>query len=148
MLILPGLAFAKAMNSGTLFAGNTGFATMTKGVRMILEIGAMSRMIETELRVQRRVVSIRQCCLQQSVAVSRRAHDRFSGDVGAGARLVLDYERLTKPLRKPLAHQSCHDVGRPACAYANDDAHWPRRVSLRPRDPRHGRQRDGAHGQL
>jgi hypothetical protein len=44
MLILPGLAFAKAMNSGTLFTGNTGFATMTKGVRMILEIGAMSRM--------------------------------------------------------------------------------------------------------
>ena len=31
---------------------------------------------------------------------------------------------------------------------ADDDAHRPRRIGLRPRDPRHGRQRGSARGQM
>jgi hypothetical protein len=44
MLIFPGLALAKAMNSESVLAGNDGFTSMTRGVRIILAIGTMSRM--------------------------------------------------------------------------------------------------------
>ena len=44
MLILPGLALAKAMNSGTVLAGNAGTTTMTAGSRLMPATGAMSRM--------------------------------------------------------------------------------------------------------
>ena len=37
---------------------------------------------------------------------------------------------------------------RAAGGKANDDAHRPRRIGLRPRDPRHGRQRGSARGQM
>jgi hypothetical protein len=43
MLILPGLALAKAMNSATVFAGTDGLTTMTSGTRRIPAIGVMSR---------------------------------------------------------------------------------------------------------
>jgi hypothetical protein len=41
---LPGLALAKAMNSGTVLAGNDGFTSMTLARRPMNAIGAMSRM--------------------------------------------------------------------------------------------------------
>ena len=44
MLILPGLALAKAMNSGTVLAGTDGFTSMTLGTRIMPATGAMSRM--------------------------------------------------------------------------------------------------------
>ena len=43
MLILPGLALAYAMNSGTVLAGNEGWTSMTRCVRAIPATGAMSR---------------------------------------------------------------------------------------------------------
>ena len=36
----------------------------------------------------------------------------------------------------------------PPAAMADDDAHRPRRIGLRPRDARHGRQRGSARGQM
>ena len=36
----------------------------------------------------------------------------------------------------------------PPAAKADDQAHRPRRIGLRPRDPRHGRQRGSARGQM
>ncbi len=43
-VLLPGVAFAYAMNSGTVLAGNQGFTTMTFVERMMAAIGAMSWM--------------------------------------------------------------------------------------------------------
>jgi hypothetical protein len=94
------------------------------------------------------VICIRQGCLEQRIAVGRRAHDCFSGDVGAGAWSVLHDEWPTKPLRKPLAHQSRHDVGWTTCAHANDNAHRLRRIGLRPHDARHRRQHGSTSSQM
>ena len=69
-------------------------------------------------------------------------------DIAAGARPVLDDEWLTEPLRQPLSDQARDDVGRAAGGKADDDAHRPRRIGLRPRDARHGRQRGSARGQM
>ena len=44
------------------------------------------------------------------MAVRGRAHDRFGGDIAAGARPVLDNERLAEPFRQPLAEQPRNDV--------------------------------------
>ena len=43
-LILPGLALAKAISSGTVRAGNEGLTSITRGPRPMLATGAMSRM--------------------------------------------------------------------------------------------------------
>src|SRR5262249_5210531 len=37
---------------------------------------------------------------------------------------------------------------RTAGTRGGNDAYWPRRISLRPRDPRHGRNRGRARGQM
>jgi hypothetical protein len=41
------------------------------------------------------------------MAVRGRAHDRLGGDIAAGARAVLNNERLAEPFRQPLADQPC-----------------------------------------
>ena len=51
---------------------------------------------------------------QQRVAVRRRAHDRFGGDIAAGARPVVDHDRLAQPLRQPLSDHAGNDVRRAA----------------------------------
>src|SRR6202166_4029931 len=43
MLILPGLALAYAMNSGTVLAGTEGCTTITMGTSVTPQTGAMSR---------------------------------------------------------------------------------------------------------
>src|SRR5262245_5983537 len=43
IVTLPGLAFAKAMNSGTVLAGNDGCTTRNSGARRIPATGTMSR---------------------------------------------------------------------------------------------------------
>ena len=40
---------------------------------------------------------------QQRIAIRRRMHDRFGGDVVAGTGPVLDDERLAETLRQPLS---------------------------------------------
>jgi hypothetical protein len=44
MLIFPGLAFAKAMNSGTVLAETEGPTSITAGTSVALATGAISRM--------------------------------------------------------------------------------------------------------
>jgi hypothetical protein len=56
--------------------------------------------------------------------------------------------RLAEPLRQPLTDQACDGVGRPASGKADNDAHRPRQIGLRPRDPRDGRKRGSAGGQM
>ena len=104
--------------------------------------------IEIELVVERRVDRVRERRQEERVAVGRRTHDRLGANIVAGARPVLDDEWLAEPLRQPLSHQAREDVGRAAGGKADDDAHRPRRIGLRPSDARHGRQRGSARGQM
>src|SRR5262252_1228761 len=82
------------------------------------------------------------------MAVRRCAHDGFYGDVGTGPRPVLDKELLAESLRKPLRYQARDEVGRATGRNADDNAHRPRWIGLRPRDARHGRERGSARGQM
>jgi hypothetical protein len=86
--------------------------------------------------------------LQQGVAIRGRFGDRFGSDVAAGAGAVLNDELLAEAIGQPLTHQARLDVGSPAGGKADDDAHRPRRIGLRPRNAGHGRQRSGTHGQM
>ena len=92
--------------------------------------------IEIELVVERRVDRVRRTDQEERVAVRRRTHDRLGGDIATGARPVLDDEWLAEPLRQPLTHQAREDVVRTAGGKADDDAHRPRRIGLRPREAR------------
>jgi len=104
--------------------------------------------IEIELLVERGVDRVRYAGEQERVSVGRRIHDQFGADIAGGTRPVLDDERLAEPLREPLADQACSDVGAAPRSKADDDAHRPRRVGLRPRDARCGRERGSAGGQM
>src|SRR4051812_34124215 len=82
------------------------------------------------------------------MAVGGRTYDRLVGDIAASTRPVLDDERLAEVIRQPLTNQAREELGRAAGRKADDDAHWPRRIGLRPRNLRHGRQRGSACGQM
>ena len=69
---------------------------------------------------------------EQRVAVRRGSHDHFGADRAAGARPVLHHEWLAEPLRQPLPDQAREDVGRVAGDEADDDAHRPYWIGLRP----------------
>ena len=77
---------------------------------------------------------------EKCVAVWRRLHDCPGSDVGAGARSVLNDERLAEALGELLADQARDDVGSAAGGIANDDLHRPRRIGLRLSEARDGRQ--------
>src|SRR5262249_33712566 len=104
--------------------------------------------IEIELVVERRVDRVESTDQEQRVAVGRGTHDRLSGDIAAGARTVLDDERLTEPLREPLTYQARRDVRTASGREANNDAHRPHRIALRPCDAPDGRQRGSTQGQM
>jgi hypothetical protein len=55
---------------------------------------------------------------------------------------------LAQPLRQPLPHYPRNDVGRAAGGKADHDADRPRRVGLRSRNARQGRQRDSARCEM
>src|SRR5262249_62412056 len=57
-------------------------------------------------------------------------------------------ELLTEPLREPLSYQTRDDVTCTAGAIADDDAHRPRRIGLRPCHARHRRERGRARSQM
>ena len=88
--------------------------------------------IEIELVVERRVVRVRTGGQEKRIAVRRRAHDGFSSDIATAARPILDDELLAEPLGQRLCDQPREDVGPTARGKANDDAHRPRRIGLRP----------------
>src|SRR5262249_56520811 len=57
-------------------------------------------------------------------------------------------EWRAEPLRQPLSHQARDDVTCAAGGKADNDAHRPRRIGLRPSKARHGWQRGSASGQM
>ena len=111
--------------------------------------GAMSRMkLKLRFVVERRVDCVRRDDHQERVAVRRRFHDDLGADIAAGARSVLDDELLAEPLRQPLTDRRAMMSGAPPAGKPTIDAHRSRRIGLRPRDARHGRQRGSACGQM
>jgi hypothetical protein len=64
------------------------------------------------------------------------------------ARTVVDDERLTEPLREPLTYQARRDVRTASGREANNDAHRPRWIGLRPSSTRHGQERGSARGEM
>src|SRR5215468_11312615 len=102
--------------------------------------------IEIELVVERRVSRVERTDREQRVAVGGGTHDRLGGDVAAGSRTVVDDERLTEPLGEPLTYQARRDVRTASGREANNDAHRPRRIGLRPSNTRHGREGGSAGG--
>ena len=122
---------------------------MTNGERVIArDRRDVADEIEIELVVERRVDRVRRSDQKERIAVRGRAHDRLGADIAAGTRPVVDDELLAEPLRQPLTDQARDDVGRAAGGIANNDAHRPRRIGLRPCEARHGRQRGSARGQM
>src|SRR5215475_4207856 len=77
-----------------------------------------------------------------------RFHNDFGADIAGGARSVLDDELLAKSLRQYLTYEARDDVRRTTGRKADDDAHRPRRIGLRPSSARHGRERGSARGQM
>src|SRR5262249_41339292 len=85
---------------------------------------------------------------KQRMAVGGRARHCLGGDLPLGARPVFDDEWLAETLREPLTDQSRKNVGWAAGRKADHDADRSRRIDLRPREARHGRQRDCTRGQM
>ena len=104
--------------------------------------------VEIELLVERRVDRVRRRHQIKHVAVGRRAHDHLGADIGAGARLVLDIELLTEPLRQPLGDQARGDVDSAAGGCADDNPHRPRRIGLPPSEVCRGRHGGSARRQV
>src|SRR5262249_31435245 len=85
---------------------------------------------------------------EERVAIRGSPHDRLRGDISTGARPVLDDKLLAKSLREPLTDQASDDVDAAAGWNADDNAHRPRWIGLRPRDTRHRRERGRARDQM
>jgi hypothetical protein len=103
---------------------------------------------EIELVVERRVDRVRRAGDEERVAVRRRPHHHFGADIVAAPWAVFDHELLAQPLREPRRDEPRENVWRASGARGGDDAHRPRRIGLRPRDPRHDRQGGSTCGQM
>ena len=103
--------------------------------------------IEVQLFVERCIDRVGDADQQEHVPVGRRFDDGLRGEIAAGARPVLHDEGLAEPLGQPLPYKARQDVGRAAGAEADDQAHWPGRISLRASNSRRGRQHGGARRQ-
>src|SRR5450631_614238 len=54
--------------------------------------------IEIGFVIERRIVNVRGSCKKQRVAVWRRIHDHFGGNITASSRPIFDDERLAETL--------------------------------------------------
>ena len=71
----------------------------------------VTQKIEIEMLVKRGVDGVGTGDQQQRIAVGRRLHHRLGGDVGAGARPVIDDELLAELFGQPFGRQPRHGVG-------------------------------------
>src|SRR5215813_11712858 len=106
--------------------------------------GDVAEKNEIEFVVEGRVDRVRRTCDEEGIAVRRRPHDHLGSNIVAATRTVFDDELMAQPLREPGSDEPRDNVGRTAGTRGGNDAYWPRRISLRPREPRHRRQSDSA----
>src|SRR5262245_27546636 len=104
--------------------------------------------IEVELLIKRRIDGVVRCGKEEGIAIWGSADDRLGAEIGASAGPVFDDEWLAEPLRQPLADHARNDVSRAARGKWHDQTHRPRRIGLRLRDARDGRQRGSARCQM
>src|SRR5262245_11405191 len=104
--------------------------------------------IEIQLVIERRVDGVWYAADEESVSICRRTQHRLGADIAPGTWSILGHERLAEPVRQPLSNHTCGGVGWAAGCIADDEAHRPRRIRLRPRDTRHRQQRGSTRCQL
>src|SRR5262249_7026507 len=104
--------------------------------------------IEIELVIQCRIDCGSRVKAEQRVAVSRRTHDRFGGNIAGCACPVLDDDWLPEFLCKRLTQQADEDVSAATSRIAYDPAHRTRRIGLRPSKARRDRQHRSVCGQM
>jgi hypothetical protein len=109
--------------------------------------GDVADEVEGQRFVEGRVDGVGLADQQDRVAVGRGVHHRFRRDVRRGTRAVFDDERLSQPIRQPLAHQAGDDVVAAARCVADDPAYRTRGPCLRVGPVRGDRQGDGARGE-
>src|SRR5215208_3772994 len=81
------------------------------------------------------------------IAVRRRLRRATRTDIAARAGHILDVELLAEPLGQLLCDKPPDRVSLTAGRKRHDNAHWPGRVLLRPRNARDRWQRGSARGQ-
>src|SRR5262249_19893855 len=86
--------------------------------------------------------------VKHRVAIWAGPYGLGRAEVAAASRAVFYDEWLAEPLRKQLTEQPTMHIVRASRGERDDDPHRPRRIGLRPRDTRHGRQRGSARGQM
>src|SRR5262249_597617 len=134
------------MNSGTVVTGTDGFTSITRGPRIMRATGAMSR-TKLKLSLSLSVALIAAGGLTWGrEAVGGGGEGGVGGNVAGGTGRVLDDEWLAEPLRQRLTYQTRDDLGYATGRKADDDAHRPRRIGLRPCNSRDGRERGSAGG--
>src|SRR5262249_16125017 len=104
--------------------------------------------IEIKILVERGVDCVRRAYEEERIAVWRRSHDGFGGDIGGSTRSIFDDEWLAKTFRQPLSYQPRDDVVAATGCKTHDQAHRPHRIRLRLSEPRCDRQRGSARGQM
>src|SRR5215471_21376174 len=82
----------------------------------------------------------------ESIAIGYRTRDAAHADSTAGAGYVFDNDRLAERDPHALSHDAPNRICRPASGKRHDHRDRPRRIGLRPRDARHGRERSSASG--
>src|SRR5262249_57555593 len=96
---------------------------------------------KTESGEEGGVPGSRRGSLKQVITVGPPSYYRFGRDIACRARPVLNDELLAEPFRQPLRDEPCTGVEGAANGIADENTHRARRVGLRPRDQRDGRQR-------
>ena len=108
--------------------------------------GNLPNEIKLEVLVKRHIPCVGGRGEEQRIAVRRCSHDRLRGNGAARAWSILDNELLAKTLRQPLSDEARVRVIDAARRKAGNDAHRPRRIGLRSRNPRHGGNRGSTCG--
>jgi hypothetical protein len=80
---------------------------------------------------------------QDGMAIRRRLCDKAGADGGAGARPVVDHERLAQPLLQPPPEQPGHGFGPAAWRIGDHEQDGSRGIFLRGKRRRQERRRDG-----
>jgi hypothetical protein len=126
------------MNSGRVFAGNHQNKVGDSHAANWINV---SKNIEFGPLVQSHVHRMRHGDEQQSVTICWCTRYGLQGQVPTGARVIVDNDRLAKPLRERLAYEACCHVGATASRHPHDQAHWPGRIGFCPPISRYDRQR-------
>jgi hypothetical protein len=120
--IVFGFAFAAAISSATVLAGNCGFATRICGSDATVPTGSKSlRRVERQLRIERRVDRVRRQREQHRVAVGRRLRDDVGAERAGRAAAVVDHDRLAERMLEAFLHDARDHVGAAAGRVRHDE---------------------------